>query len=81
MIGLVVGAQPLAAVGAGGHLSDRFGRQQILFVSLIGSALAYFGFFLAAKSLTGGTYTWLCFALLNMSAGGSRRSFGRSPRP
>jgi MFS family permease len=72
VIGLVVGAQPLAALAGGflgGHLSDRFGRRQILFVSLIGSSLAYFGFFLAARYLAGGPASWLCFALLNLCAG------------
>jgi MFS family permease len=72
VIGLIVGAQPLAALAGGflgGHLSDRFGRRQILFVSLIGSSLAYFGFFLAAKHLAGGPTAWICFALLNLCAG------------
>ena len=72
VIGLIVGAQPLAALAGGflgGHLSDRFGRRQILFVSLIGSSLAYFGFFLAARYLAGGPASWLCFALLNLCAG------------
>ncbi|HEU0199827.1 MAG TPA: MFS transporter [Burkholderiaceae bacterium] len=72
VIGMIVGAQPFAALAGGflgGHLSDKFGRRRILFVSLIGSSLAYFGFFLAARHLAGGATAVVGFALLNLCAG------------
>jgi predicted MFS family arabinose efflux permease len=72
VIGLIVGAQPLAAlIGGflGGHLSDRFGRWHILFVSLGGSALIYSGFFLTARHLAADPYAAGYFALLNLLAG------------
>jgi MFS family permease len=51
LIGLVVGISPLfSVVGAffGGQFSDRFGRKNILLLSLSMVALCYFGFFGAA---------------------------------
>ena len=72
MIGLVIGAQPLAAlVGGfiGGHLSDRWGRQRIMQASLAGSALTYLGFFFVAKHLAGEPNAWFWFALLNLLVG------------
>lgn len=71
-IGLVVGLQPLAALAGGflgGHLSDRVGRKRIVLVSLLGSSLAYLGFFLVAYCLAGSEVLWLYLALLNLAAG------------
>lgn len=77
-IGLVVGAQPLAAlIGgfAGGHLSDRYGRQRLLQLSMAGSALTYLGFYAVASGQAGVPHPWLAYALLNLLAGGCSSIF------
>jgi MFS family permease len=71
-IGFVVGCQPFAACMAGfwgGYLSDHFGRQKILLLSLAASSLVYFGFFWVAALPFLTLYKIIFFSILNLANG------------
>lgn len=71
VIGLIVGAQPLAlCFGSivGGYLADVFKRQNIILLSVLGSGLVFLSFFFTSKYLGHDTQVAF-FALFNLLNG------------